>query len=110
MVKVTFDHGPKHLSVDPEFTGLFLRQGTGAVDASQHRARCTRIGARQVISLASTTVVKDLVAAMGVANRREALHDLASGCIPIDRFEGAVWFASQGRGNPVFSVLIAVQA
>ena len=63
-----------------------------------------------MISLATATVVKDFVAAVGVANRRETLHDLASGCIPIDRFEGTVWLASQGRRNTVFSVLIAVQA
>ena len=26
VVEVTFDHGPEHLSIDPELAGLFLRQ------------------------------------------------------------------------------------
>ena len=108
MVEVPFDHGPKHLTVDPKLTGLFLRQCTGAVDATQHRARCTRVGAGQVISLTATTVIKDLVTAVCIANGGEALHDLAGRCVPIDFLERAVGLAPEGRSYAVFAVLVMI--
>ena len=92
MVKVPFDHGPEHLTVDPKFAGLFLRQSAGAVDAPQHRARCTRVGAGQMVTLTAATVIKDLVTAVCIANRGEALHDFTGRGVPIDLLEGAIGF------------------
>ena len=40
MVEVAFHHGSKHLAVDPELTGLFLRQGTRAIRAAENRPSC----------------------------------------------------------------------
>ena len=62
-----------------------------------------------MISLTAATVIKDLVTAVRIANRGEALHDFTGRCIPIDDLEGTVWLASQRRCDAVLTVLIVIQ-
>ena len=62
-----------------------------------------------MISLTATTVIKDLVTAVRIANSGEALHDLAGRGVPIDDLEGTVWLASQRRCYSVLTVLIVIQ-
>ena len=43
-----------------------------------------------MIALTAAAVIEDLIAAVGIADGREALHDLSGGRIPVNFLEGAV--------------------
>ena len=43
-----------------------------------------------MIALTAAAVIEDLIAAVGIADGREALHDLSGGRIPVNFLKGAV--------------------
>ena len=63
-----------------------------------------------MIALTATAVIENLIAAMGIADGREALHDLSGRRTVIHFLKGAVSASAKPRGNAIFAVLSAVEA
>jgi hypothetical protein len=62
-----------------------------------------------MVALTTAAVIQDRRAAMGVADRRAALGDLADGHVPVDLFEAAVRAPPERCGQAVATVLIVIQ-
>ena len=63
-----------------------------------------------MIPLTATAVIENFIAAVGIADGREAFHDLASSRIPVYFFKGAVGASAKWRGDAIFAVLIVVES
>src|SRR6185369_9123581 len=63
-----------------------------------------------MVPLTAAAVVENRLAAVFVANRREARRDLADRGIPVNLLEGSVRAPAQRLGQPVRSVLVEVEA
>ena len=61
-----------------------------------------------MVTLTAATVIKDLVTAVCIANRGEALHDFTGRCVPIDLLEGAIGLTAQRRSYAVLTVLVMI--
>ena len=110
VLEVAANMAAEQVAIDPEFAGFLLGQGAGAPGAAQHPAGSTGVGARQVVTLAATTVVENLVAAVLVPDRGQPLRDFANRRVPVDFLEAAVSFAAQRAGQAIGTVLVVIEA
>ena len=101
----------EHLRRDPELAGLLLRERARADSTDPSSARVARaVRAGQVVALSAAAVVEDRLAAVRVADRREARGDLADRGVPVDLLEAAVGATAQRLRQAVRAVLVVVEA
>jgi len=85
---------PVELGVDPELAGLLLRQRTGAVARPDRFEEGAAVGPAEVVALAASAVIEDLVPAVFIGDPFEPGSDFGNCCVPVDLLVATVGSAS----------------
>src|SRR6185437_4882708 len=91
----------EQMTIDPEVTGLLLRQRIEHVARPERAQKSGRIGAAGMIALASASIERDRLAAMAFNQVAQARGDFADRGVPVDLVKAAVGPAAERRGQPV---------
>ena len=103
-------HRAKKLSVDPELAGLLLGERVRGVLHAEGLAGGSGVAAGQVVALAAAAVIEDRLTAVLVADLRQAGGDFANRRVPVDLLKGAVVTSPHRACEPVWVVLVVVEA
>ena len=99
----------EELAVDPELTGLLLRECVRAVRDAERAAGRAAVTAAEVVPLPTAAVIEDRRAAVGVADGAEPRRHLADRGVPVDLLERAVVATPERRRQSMPSVLVVVE-
>ena len=111
VLEVAAQRRAEHLAHHQHLAGLLLRDGVRLEPNTERALGRRAIGAAEMVALPAAAVVDDRLAAMGVANRRQPLGDLANGGVPVDLLEGSVGSSAQRAQQPLTAtVLVVVEA
>ena len=103
-------HCAEELSVDPELAGFLLGERVRGVLHTEGLTGGSGVAAGQMVALAAAAVIEDRLTAVLVADLRQAGGDFANRRVPVDLLVGAVGTSPHRACEPVWVVLIVVEA
>src|SRR6516164_3159629 len=91
----------EHVAIDPEITGLLLRQRIEDMARAERAQERGRIRPAGMVALTAAAVERDALAAVPVHDVAQAACDLRDRGIPVDGLKAAVGAAAQRAGQAV---------
>ena len=102
--------GAVHAALNPCLARLLLGEGVGLASNAKQRSKGRAVDADEVVALAATAVVHDLVATVGISHVEQGLGNLIDCGLPIDLDVAAITEAFHRAREASRSILIVVQA